>query len=226
MEIQDALDFYTKIAQKSNAKLVAVSKTKPIESIQEAYSNGQRIFGENKVQELTEKQEQLPTDIEWHMIGHLQSNKVKYIAPFVTLIHAVDSYKLLKEINKQAARNNRIISVLLQAKIASEESKFGLSEAEIVQILEDMSALPLQHIQIVGLMGMATNTKDKEVVRKEFSQLANLKSSISKSYQLPNLNLVELSIGMSSDYQLALEEGSTMIRIGSAIFGKREYPNG
>ncbi len=159
------------------------------------------------------------------MIGHLQSNKVKYIAPFVSLIHAVDSYKLLKEINKQAEKNNRIISVLLQAKIASEESKFGLTETEIEHILIDMLSLPLEHVQIVGLMGMATNTDDKEVVREEFFQLSNLKTRFSNSHQLPNLNLVELSIGMSSDYQIALEEGSTMIRIGSAIFGKRDNPH-
>lgn len=199
-----------------NMTLVAVSKTKPIEHILEAYGAGQRVFGENKVQELTQKAELLPKDIEWHMIGHLQSNKVKYIAPFVSLIHGVDSEKLLKEINKRAAQNDRIISCLLQFHIAEESSKFGLNEEEAKVILALQSTYP--NIRIVGLMGMATFTSNQEQIRSEFSSLKSIFDSIQKEYP----QIQTLSMGMSGDYLIAIEEGSNMVRLGSAIFGARQ----
>ena len=197
------------------ATLVAVSKTKPNEAILEAYNGGQRIFGENKVQELAQKYEDLPKDIEWHLIGHLQTNKVKYIAPFVSLIHAVDSLKLLKEINKQALRSNRIINCLLQVKIANEESKFGLSQANAEALISNVEVKELEGVNIVGLMGMSTNTPDTAQVKKEFNFLQQFYN------KHPQFNV--LSMGMSGDYQLALEEGSNMIRVGSTIFGERNY---
>ena len=196
--------------------LVAVSKTKPTASILEAYEAGQRIFGENKVQELAQKAEILPKDIEWHMIGHLQTNKVKYIAPFVSLIHGVDSEKLLKEINKRAAQNNRVIDCLLQFHIAEESSKFGLNEEEAVKILEIQSGYP--NVRIVGFMGMATFTSNKEQIKKEFSYLNTVYKKLQKEY--PQLKI--LSMGMSGDYPIAIDEGSNMIRVGSAIFGDRQ----
>lgn len=220
--MKEALDKYNTLAKKSNAQLVAVSKTKPIALIEQAYSYGHRIFGENKVQELVDKHEKLPKDIEWHMIGHLQSNKVKYIAPFVSLIHAVDSFKLLKEINKQGVKHERVIPVLLQVKIASEESKFGLDTKDVAQILDQLKTNPMNNVRIDGLMGMATNTEDTTQIKQEFSKISALKQELSDTYSSGNLNLQELSIGMSSDYNIALENGSTMIRIGSAIFGKRD----
>jgi pyridoxal phosphate enzyme (YggS family) len=201
------------------ATLVAVSKTKPIEAIQEAYDSGQRIFGENKVQELTEKYEGLPKDIEWHLIGHLQTNKVKFIAPFVHLIHAVDSFKLLKEINKQALKNNRVINCLLQVKIAAEESKFGLTETEVEQILNGEETKELKGINIVGLMGMATNSSNESQVRDEFSALHEFYKKIS----ILNSQFSILSMGMSGDYKIAIQQGSTMVRVGSSIFGGRNY---
>lgn len=202
-------------------KLVAVSKTKPIEKILEAYDAGQRIFGENKVQELVPKHDALPKDIEWHMIGHLQTNKVKYIAPFITLIHSVDSVKLLEEIDRQAKRAGRIISCLLQIHIAEEETKFGFSGEELIDFLPSENLKRLEHVKIVGLMGMATFTEDKEQVRKEFKSLKSLFDRVG-SLQLPEqVDLTELSMGMSSDYMIAAAEGSTMIRVGTAIFGER-----
>lgn len=199
--------------------LVAVSKTKPTESILEAYEFGQRIFGENKVQEMTKKWEVLPKDIEWHMIGHVQRNKVKYMAEYVSLIHGVDSLKLLKEIDKQAKKNNRVISCLLQIHIANEESKFGFDKKELLHLLESEEFKSLENIKIVGLMGMATFTKDINQIRKEFKNLKVLfETTLS---MLADVKV--LSMGMSGDYQIAIEEGSTMVRIGSSIFGARNY---
>ena len=201
--------------------LVAVSKTKPSADILEAYSTGQRDFGENKIQEMTSKWEELPKDINWHMIGHVQTNKVKYMAPFVHLIHAVDSFKLLKEINKQAKKNNRSINCLIQVKIAEEDSKFGLSTEDAVQLILSPEVSQLSNINIRGLMGMATFTDDEKQLRSEFkiikSAFAELKNKIE--------GFNTLSIGMSGDYQIAIQEGSTMVRIGSSIFGERNYHN-
>jgi PLP dependent protein len=206
-----------------NAKLVAVSKIKPASDIQALYDAGQRIFGENYVQELQEKQALLPTDIEWHFIGHLQSNKVKYIAPFVSMVHAVDSLKLLEEISKQAAKNNRTIRCLLQVHIAAEETKFGLSDEELLQLLEAYQQQPARfaNIQIAGLMGMATNTDDLQQVRNEFRHLHELQQAMKQRFFADTDALTELSVGMSGDYTIALEEGSTMVRIGSMLFGAR-----
>lgn len=207
----------------ANCKLIAVSKTHGVETIREAYEAGQRVFGENKVQELTPKHEALPKDIEWHMIGHMQSNKVKYIAPFIHLIHSVDSFSLLREIDKHARKNNRTISCLLQVHIASEETKFGFSEEEILKGFRDGSFEPLHNVRVTGLMGMATFTNDKEQVRNEFRSLKRLFDKL-KSGTLPaNVIMEELSMGMSGDYDIAIEEGSTMVRVGSAIFGQRSY---
>lgn len=202
-------------------KLIAVSKTKPVEVIMEAYDAGQRIFGENKVQEMCDKYEKLPKDIEWHLIGHLQTNKVKYIAPFVSLIHAVDSLKLLKEINKEAKKNKRVIDVLLQFHIAEEESKFGLDFSSATEILEDELFFNLENVRIVGVMGMATFTDNEEQITDEFRELANLFRIIKSHYFRFNPEFKEISMGMSSDYRIAIEEGSTMIRVGSSIFGGR-----
>lgn len=202
--------------------LVAVSKTKPISDIKEAYDAGQRIFGENKVQEMVEKQLELPKDIQWHMIGHLQRNKVKYMASFVTLIHGVDNLKLLKEINKQAKNNNRIIDCLLQLKIASEDSKFGMTPEEANAILNSSEFLALQHIRVIGFMGMATFTKDQQQIKSEFD---TLKASFEKMKSISSTNCIlkTISMGMSGDYPLAIRCGSTMIRVGSSIFGVRNY---
>ncbi len=203
----------------SHVTLVAVSKTKPIELINQAYLAGQIDFGENYVQELVDKYHELPKDIRWHFIGHLQTNKVKLIAPFVNLIHGVDSLKLLEEINKQAQKNNRIINCLLQIYIAQEDSKFGLSFDECQELFKSNSYLNLKNISVVGFMAMASNTEDNEQIKKEFLSLKKFHESM-VSIQLP-LNI--LSFGMSSDYQLAIECGSNMIRIGSSIFGERNY---
>ena len=213
----------TQDCQNAQARLVAVSKTKPIASIEGLYEKGQRIFGENKVQELCQKQEVLPSDIEWHMIGHLQSNKVKYIAPFVSLIHAVDSIKLLKEINKQARNNERVIPVLLQIKIASEDSKFGINPRDFNAFMEAYQALDLSHVSINGLMGMATFTEDTDQIRKEFQLLEKIFQEVKHNNFKKQSAFKELSMGMSGDYKIALEEGSTMIRIGSLLFGHRNY---
>lgn len=198
-----------------NVQLVAVSKTKPNSDILEAYNSGQRIFGENKVQELAAKFEELPKDIQWHMIGHLQSNKVKYIAPFVSLIHGVDSLKLLKEIDKRAAQNNRIIDCLLQVHIAQENTKFGFGINEVISALEE--ARNFENIKITGLMGMATFTSNEDQILQEFESLEKLFNSIK------NEEINTLSTGMSGDYKLAIKKGSTMVRVGSAIFGNRNY---
>lgn len=204
-----------------NCLLVAVSKTKPIEDLREAYEAGIRDFGENKVQEIQEKQPQLPEDARWHMIGHLQSNKVKYIAPFVHLIHGVDSFKLLQEINKQGKKINRIIPCLLQIHIAEEESKFGFDKSELEEMINSPEFKELTHVRVSGLMGMATFTENKDQVRKEFKGLKQLFEEL-KSRNMPEfVDLKEISMGMSGDYLIAQEEGSTMVRIGSAIFGKR-----
>jgi pyridoxal phosphate enzyme (YggS family) len=203
----------------STVTLVAVSKTKPNEDLLAAYQAGQRIFGENKIQEMTQKFEDLPKDIQWHMIGHVQSNKVKYMAPYVTLIHGVDREKLLKEINKQAQKNNRVIDCLLQMHIAKETTKFGLNEEELNKIIEENPKEKYPNIRLVGLMGMATFTHDKDQIKKEFSYLKQCYDQASK--QLEDFNI--LSMGMSGDYALAIETGSTMIRVGSKIFGDRNY---
>ncbi|MFM1754356.1 MAG: hypothetical protein RLZZ236_1295 [Bacteroidota bacterium] len=202
--------------------LVAVSKTKPVSDLMEAYEAGQRIFGENKIQEMTEKWEAMPKDIQWHMIGHVQTNKVKYMAPYVHLIHGMDSLKLLQEINKQAQKNNRIIDCLLQVYIAEEESKFGLDEKEVNEILEYMQneKNEMNHVRIVGLMGMATFTNNPVQVEKEFSRLKTIFDSYS-DLNTNNCQLNTLSMGMSGDYALAIKCGSTMVRIGSSIFGGR-----
>lgn len=205
----------------TNTQLVAVSKTKPLEMIQAMYDEGQRIFGENRVQELVEKSEKLPKDIEWHQIGHLQTNKVKYIAPFVSLIHAVDSQKVLKEINKQALKNDRVIRCLLQFHIAEESSKFGFDQSEVEEMLESENFQSLKNIEIVGVMGMATFTDDQAQVRMEFQHLKRLFDYLKTNYFVEQASFKEISMGMSGDYQLAVEEGSTMVRIGSLLFGKR-----
>lgn len=204
----------------SNVTLVAVSKTKPVEDLMEAYNAGQRIFGENKIQEMTEKWQQMPKDIEWHMIGHVQSNKVKYIVPYVKLIHGVDSLKLLKEINRQAVRWRKNINCLLQIHIAEEETKFGLNENELIELLNSYEFKEMTNIKVIGLMGMATFTDNQEQIIKEFDYLKSLFDKY-QTLQTPNLQLTTISMGMSGDYQLAIDCGSTMVRIGSSIFGGR-----
>ncbi|MBR9921113.1 MAG: YggS family pyridoxal phosphate-dependent enzyme [Bacteroidetes bacterium] len=206
-----------------NVTLVAVSKTKPVSLIQEFYEMGHRDFGENKVQELTTKAEKLPTDIRWHQIGHLQRNKVKYIAPFVHLIHAVDSLKLLKEVNKQAKKNDRVIDCLLQMHIAEEDSKFGFSSEELDEMFDSDVYPQLENVRIKGLMGMATFTDNKDQVRREFKQLKSLFEQLKSGRYSGKDHFDTLSMGMSGDYQIALEEGSTMIRVGSLLFGERNY---
>lgn len=205
------------------ATLVAVSKTKPKEDIQAAYDAGQRVFGENKAREMEGKAEALPDDIQWHMIGHLQSNKVKYIAPFVSLIHSVDKLKLLKEINKRAKQNERVIDVLLQIHIAKEESKFGMDEEEVRELLQSDAYKKFENIRVVGLMGMATLTEHQDQIKSEFSYLNSLFQQIKDTYFSDKESFKVLSMGMSGDYKIALSCGSTMVRIGSAIFGEREY---
>ncbi|MEO1262116.1 MAG: YggS family pyridoxal phosphate-dependent enzyme [Bacteroidota bacterium] len=205
----------------SKTKLVAVSKTKPADAILALYDQGQRMFGENRVQELVGKQEALPKDIEWHFIGHLQTNKVKHIAPFVHFIHAIDSLKLLQEVNKQAARNGRVIDCLLQFHIAEEESKYGLDETEARQLLESAAFPDFENIRIAGVMGMATFTNDLIQVRREFQQLKRIFDQLKSEYFAEKVQFKEVSMGMSGDYEIAIEEGSTMVRIGTLLFGKR-----
>lgn len=200
--------------------LVAVSKTKPVTDLMEAYEAGQRIFGENKIQEMTDKWEEMPKDIQWHMIGHVQTNKVKFMAPFVSLIHGVDSLKLLQEINKQALKNNRVIDCLLQMHIAEEETKFGLDEKELASLLASADFNNLKNIQILGLMGMATFTENQNQIKKEFMHLKSIFDSL-QAKETVNCKLNTVSMGMSGDYQLAIECGTTMVRIGSSIFGGR-----
>lgn len=200
--------------------LVAVSKTKPVSDLMQAYDAGQRIFGENKIQEMTDKWQQLPKDIEWHMIGHIQSNKVKFMAPYVSLVHGVDSLKLLEEINKQAAKCHRVIHCLLQMHIAQEDTKFGMNEKELTQLLGSEHFRLLKNIKVVGLMGMATFTDDQNLIRSEFDYLRKIFDHY-KQHSAGNLELTTLSMGMSGDYELAIACGSNMVRIGSSIFGHR-----
>ncbi|KAF5078459.1 Pyridoxal phosphate homeostasis protein [anaerobic digester metagenome] len=207
----------------SHVTLVAISKTHPIDQIMEAYNAGQRVFGENKVQEMVSKQEAMPKDIQWHLVGHLQSNKIKYIAPFVTLIHSVDSLKLLVAINKEAVKANRVIDCLLQVYIAEEETKFGLSVEELTELLESEEYKQLTHVRVCGVMGMATFTDNEDQIRKEFKSLKTIFTNLKNSY-FPNTDSFRhISMGMSGDYAIAIEEGSTMIRVGSSIFGHRAY---
>lgn len=221
MSIADNLLKYKNEIESDGVKLVAVSKNHPVEAVKEAYDAGQRVFGENLVQEMVDKQAQLPSDIEWHLIGHLQTNKVKYIAPFVKLIESVDSLKLLKEINKHAAKHKRVIDCLLQIYIADEETKFGLGFDEAIELLRSEEFATLENVRIVGLMGIATNTASEEQTSAEFNELKVLFDGIKLSYFRKEDSFKEISMGMSADYKLAIEEGSTMVRIGSNIFGKR-----
>ncbi|MGI9544630.1 MAG: YggS family pyridoxal phosphate-dependent enzyme [Cyclobacteriaceae bacterium] len=219
--IKENLSHFQSQLAGTSCRLVAVSKTKPPALILEAYNAGLRSFGENRVQELADKSKLLPKDIEWHMIGHLQRNKVKYIAPFVTMIHAVDSIKLLREINKQALLHNRVIPCLLQVHIAKEESKFGFEATELPQIISQIAWEEYPGVQVKGLMGMATFTENEDQIRAELRNLKELFETIKRMDLPENIMMTELSMGMSSDYKIAIEEGSTMIRVGSAIFGSR-----
>ncbi len=207
----------------SSTKLIAVSKTHPAEAIEEAYAAGMRDFGENKVQELAAKAEILPKDIRWHMIGHLQTNKVKYIAPFVHLIHSVDSLHLLQTISKEAVKNNRTINYLLEVHIAQEESKFGLSPVQVVPLIQEIMDANLPNVRLCGLMCMATNTDDADEIRNEFRAVSTLFKYIKSSYFANDEHFAQLSMGMSHDYKIAAEEGSTYVRVGTAIFGARDY---
>jgi PLP dependent protein len=225
MSIAQNIAAFQEKLKNTDCRLIAVSKTQTNEAILEAYAAGQRLFGENKVQELVAKQEALPADIEWHLIGHLQTNKVKYIASFVHTIQSVDSLKLLQEIEKQAAKQNRVINCLLQIYIAEEESKFGLSAEEAKEILQSEAFKAMQHVRITGVMGIATNTYSQTQLRKEFRYLRRCFEEIKIEVFQNNPDFKEISMGMSSDYQLAIEEGSTMIRVGSSIFGARNYAN-
>lgn len=223
MSIAQNIARFQEILKNTNCRLIAVSKTQSNDAILEAYEAGQRVFGENKVQELVAKQEALPTDIEWHLIGHLQTNKVKYIASFVHTIQSVDSLKLLQEIEKQAAKHNRQLNCLLQIYIAEEETKFGLSPEEAKAILQSEEFQAMQHVNITGVMGIATNTSSETQLRKEFRYLKSCFEEIKAEFFQNNQAFKEISMGMSSDYQLAIAEGSTMIRVGSSIFGARNY---
>ncbi|WP_339793962.1 YggS family pyridoxal phosphate-dependent enzyme [uncultured Imperialibacter sp.] len=223
IDIGRNLQTFLSTIDQSKAKLVAVSKTKPVNLVMKAYEAGQREFGENKVQEMVEKHEEMPKDIHWHLIGHLQTNKVKYIASFVHLIHSVDSEKLLRTIDKEAKKAGRVIDCLLQVHIAEEETKFGLSDEEVKLLVSPEVLDGLPNIRIVGLMGMATNTESEEQVKKEFRHLKALCEELKSTTNHPRVTMAELSMGMSGDYQLAIEEGSTMVRVGSAIFGQRNY---
>ncbi len=222
MSIANNLLKYKKELDASAVQLVAVSKYQDADAVLEAYNAGHRVFGENIVQELVEKQAVLPKDIEWHLIGHLQSNKVKYIAPFISVIESVDSLKLLQEINKQAAKNNRTIDCLLQVYIADEDTKFGLGFDEVVELLRAEEFTALKNVRIIGLMGIASNTDTEKQIRDEFEELKVLFDGVKVSFFRKDDYFKELSMGMSSDYKIAIEEGSTMVRIGSSIFGKRK----
>lgn len=222
MDIKNNIEEFKNYLSDKACKLVAVSKTKPASMIKEAYDAGHRIFGENRAQEMQGKYEELPKDIEWHMIGHLQRNKVKYIADFVDTIHSIDSPRLLKEVNKQAQKSGRVIKCLLQIHIAKEESKFGLDEDELFELLNSEAYEKYENVKVIGLMGMATFTEEEDRIRKEFKYLKGIFDK-AKSLDLPaNSEITELSMGMSGDYEVAIEEGSTMIRIGSLIFGERK----
>src|ERR1700733_901243 len=224
MSIADNIRSLKKETSPINVTLIAVSKTKPVEEVQDAYDAGQRLFGENMVQELVEKQEHLPKDIQWHLIGHLQSNKVKYIAPFISMIQSVDSLKLLQEINKHAEKNNRVIDCLLQIYIADEETKFGLGFDEAIELLRSEEFSLLKNIRIRGLMGIATNTDNEKQIKEEFYELDTFFDGIKQSFFRKEDSFNELSMGMSSDYKLAMEHGSTMVRLGSTVFGARRPP--
>lgn len=204
-------------------RLIAVSKTKPVEDLQEAYEAGQRLFGENKALEMRDKHEVLPKDIEWHFIGHLQTNKIKYIAGYVSLIHSIDSLNLLQAVDKEAAKHDRVIDCLLQFHIATEETKFGLDMAEAQALLESAEFAEMKHVRIVGVMGMATNTEDRDLVRREFRTLKEYRDRLAERYFAGCAEFREISMGMSGDYDIAMEEGSTLVRVGSAIFGARNY---
>ena len=219
MNVKNNIELLQRELVDKKCKLIAVSKTQPVDRILEAYHAGQRAFGENKAKELEKKWKELPKDIEWHMIGHLQTNKVKYIAPFVSHIHSVDSQKLLEEINKQGNKENRVIACLLQLHIAKEESKFGLSYDELLKLLEEVNNYPF--VKVTGLMGMATLTDDAEVIRSEFGLLKRHFDELKSKKFSKNIEMKDLSIGMSSDYKIALEMGSNMVRIGTSIFGER-----
>lgn len=207
----------------NNVTLIAVSKTKPVVDLQEAYDAGQRIFGENKALEMRDKHQELPKDIQWHFIGHLQTNKIKYIASFVNLIHSIDSISLLEAVNKEAVKNNRVIDCLLQFHIAQEDTKFGLDLKEAEELLKSESYKDLKNINIVGVMGMATFTDDENQIRNEFKSLKNIFGVLKESYFKDNDSFKEISMGMSDDYPIAIEEGATMVRVGSKIFGARSY---
>ncbi len=222
MSISDNIRQFNSELEGTNCRLIAISKTKPMELVMDAYEYGQRDFGENKVQELAAKAEALPKDIRWHMVGHLQRNKVKYIAPFVNLIHSVDSMRLLQAIDKEAGKNNRVIDVLLQVHIAREETKFGFTSEELEALLSSEEFQNLSHMRVVGLMGMATNTDDEDIVASEFQGLKELRDRM-KAYDGPLVAMRELSMGMSNDYLIAIKHGATMIRIGTDIFGARDY---
>jgi pyridoxal phosphate enzyme (YggS family) len=224
MQTSEKLKSLKKEIDSLEVKLIAVSKTKSVEEVLEAYEAGQRDFGENLVQELVEKAEKLPKDIVWHQIGHLQTNKVKYIAPFIGVIHSVDSLRILKEINKQALRNERVIDCLLQIHIAEEETKYGLDYDELIEILRSEDFQKLKNIRIIGLMGIATNTKSERVIKEEFYELKTLFAGIKESFFKNDEAFKEVSMGMSSDYKIAIAQGSTMIRVGSLIFGTRPNP--
>lgn len=222
MSIQQHLE-QIKSSLPETVTLVAVSKTKPVNDLMEAYDAGQRIFGENKIQEMVEKEAQMPKDIEWHMIGHVQRNKVKYMAEFVSLIHGVDNFKLLKEINKQAKKHDRTINCLLQIKIADEDSKFGMASRDAQEILGSEEFRTLKNVCIVGVMGMATFTEDEQQIEQEFKRLKTIFEAL-KEQDTENCKLQTISMGMSGDYEIAIAAGSTMIRVGSSIFGERNYP--
>lgn len=222
MSIKDNIISYNNKI-KGNVRLIAVSKTKPVEDLQQAYEAGQRLFGENKALEMRDKYEVLPKDIKWHFIGHLQTNKVKYIAPFVELIHSVDSLHLLQQINKEAIKNNRIIDCLLQIDIAHEETKFGLEEAEADELLSSEEFAQLKNVRICGLMGIGSITDDKNKTKKEFNNLKKYFDETKNKFFNSKSYFCELSMGMSEDFEIALEEGSTLVRIGSSIFGARDY---
>ncbi len=221
MSIKDNINLFQRELQGFGCQLIAVSKTKPAEMLLEAYGAGQRIFGENKAQEMVAKYDLLPKDIEWHMIGHLQTNKVKYIAPFVSLIHSVDSQKLLEEINKQGKKANRVIPCLLQVYIAQEETKFGFDKVELAQLLTNQIMNQYEFVKIQGLMGMASLSDNQEKIKSEFADLKVLFDNLNNNPLPGNVEMKELSMGMSSDYKIALAEGSTLVRIGTAIFGER-----
>ena len=221
MSIADNIKSLKKETDALKVNLLAVSKTKPVEDIQQAYDAGQRLFGENMVQELVDKHEKLPADVEWHLIGHLQSNKVKYIAPFISMIQSVDSLKLLQEINKHAEKNNRVIDCLLQVYIADEETKFGLGFDEVIELLRSEELVALKHIRIRGLMGIATNTDNEKQVKDEYYELKTFFDGIKQSFFRKDTAFNTLSMGMSADYKIAIEQGSNMVRLGSTIFGTR-----